>query len=87
MDPMMMSSDRQKSKATWVVVIIIVLVALSFLVYYFRNQLSTYSTTVNVPANSDTVSSINKDLQATNVNDLDKEVSDINKELAAPVTQ
>lgn len=84
----MMSSERQKSKATWVVVIIAVLVVIAFLAYYFRDRLPVYSPAItNTPAVSDAVSSIDKDLKATDLNNLDKESADINKELAAPATQ
>jgi len=74
---------QQKSKAVWVVVIIIALVILAFLVYYFRNQLPVYSPaaeTAQTPA-SDAVNDIEKDLGATNLDNLDQELSDIDKEL------
>ena len=61
----------------------IVLIIAAFAVYYLRSGIdSTGGQGAAILPPSDTTSSIEADLNALNLNDLDKELSDIGKELA-----
>ncbi len=87
--------EQHKSKGWLVTVIVVVLVALAFLIYFLRGNnlgglpgLSQSDVQkLQQQGSSDNVASIDADLKATDLTNLDKETTDINKELSAPVTQ
>ena len=79
-----MEDNKNKKLVWWVVIIVVILIAAAFAVYYWQSGIYTLPTgqgTTLLPP-SDTVTSIEADLNATNLNDLDKELADIDKELA-----
>jgi len=88
--------ESQKSKTWMVIVVIVILLIIAGIVYYIRVQ-STPSTNVSPQAeqsqdasqnvNSDEVSSIESDLNATDVSNLDNEIPNIEKELNTLITQ
>ena len=88
MDPMMSQQPMQSFPATkksrpWLVVVIIVaLIVVAAVLYVWRNQIPFVQQYVGEVSGSDEVAAIEQDLQATNHNDLDSELSDIDKELA-----
>lgn len=76
--------DNNKKLVWWVVIIVIVLIIAAFAVYYWQSGVANPSGS-QVPAvlpPSDTTSSIDSDLNAVNLSNLDKELADIDKELA-----
>lgn len=73
--------EENKKLVWWVVIIVIVLIIAAFAVYYMQTGVySPGGATIFPP--SDTTSSIEADLKATDLNNLDTELSDIGKELA-----
>ncbi|KKS95471.1 hypothetical protein A3B05_03000 [Candidatus Giovannonibacteria bacterium RIFCSPLOWO2_01_FULL_43_160] len=73
--------EENKKLVWWVAGIIAILVVAAFLVYYLRyTPVGTGDYGILPP--SDTTQSIEADLNATDLNNLDSELSDIDKELA-----
>lgn len=73
--------EENKKLVWWVAGVIAILVAAAFLVYYLRyTPVGTGDYGILPP--SDTTQSIEADLNATDLNNLDSELSDIDKELA-----
>ena len=73
--------EENRHLGWWVAGIIVVLIAAAFLVYYLRyTPVGTGDYGILPP--SDTTQSIEADLNSTDLSNLDKELSDIDKELA-----
>lgn len=89
--------EQHKSKVSLIIVIIVILVVLAFVIFYLRDSdlgsLPGLSNQMNdvqkleQQGTSDEVATIEQDLAATNLNNLDKELDSIDKELSTPVTQ
>ncbi len=89
--------EQSSSKVWWVVIIVIVLVIAAFVFYYMRNGdlgpipgVTTQSsdvTKLQKQGTGDDVASIEKDLQSTDLTNLNAEVPAITKELAAPASK
>jgi len=72
--------EENRHLGWWVAGVIVVLIVAAFLVYYLRyTPVGTGDYGILPP--SDTTQSIEADLNSTDLNNLDKELSDIDKEL------
>ena len=77
--------EKHKSLAVWVVIVIVVLILVAFTLYYLKpGSISLPGGAVTPPSApvGDSVSSIESDLNAVNLDGLDGELADIDKELA-----
>ena len=74
--------QENKKLVWWVVVIIIILVLAAFVVFYAQNpSAESPSANLQIAPPADSVSLIEADLKATNVNGLTSDLSNIDKEL------
>lgn len=95
MDPISIQPTEQSNSKIWLIVtIVIVLIVIAFGLYFWRNAILPSSNksadeinTLKQQGTSDNVASIEKDLQATDLNSLDKEVPVIDAELGTPAVK
>lgn len=95
MDPISIQPTEQSNSKIWlIVVIVIVLIVIAFGLYFWRNSILPSANesadelnAITQQGTSDNVASIEKDLQATDLNNLDKEVPAIDAALGTPGTK
>lgn len=76
-------SEDKSQLVWWAVGVIVALILAAFLVYYLRTLPEDVNLgDLNVPRSGDTVSSLEAEANAVDLNNLDKELVDIDKTLA-----
>ena len=80
-----MQNDN-KSAAIWVVIVIIILILIAFVLYYLQPGAETISLPSAglspTPPAEDSIAAVESDLKGLNLEGLDSELADIDKELA-----